>query len=435
MRNVFNLYGTPTTYFDGGYDLVVGAGSVQGAKIAYEASINSCGNRTVADIDATLTVDWLTGAEMHIELTIDNPGASAYNGYVRVFVVEHVASLPSWKDGFNDPYTFAFLDFAVNEPLTIGAGGNWQRVLDWDGAQHNDGHGNTFDFIWPDNTMVIAAVYDGTPHQKYSYPPYTNPFDAYYLDECVAVTPIGYYADLEIVDFTAPAQADSGQNVYGQVDLTLGNYGDNESGDFYVGVYISDDDEITTSDSLLTDGRVYVPNVTQGGTYNVVFPTTLAIPTGLDMGFYYIGVIVDEDEEVHELDETNNTIAQQIKIGDPPVPDIKISGDDGPLTIPSSQSINMTIALQPASMNGVVQDWWIVAFKDGGGTYSWVYNLPYHWKVGLQKAHRGPLFNLNTYSIHQGYIPVGTWMIEFAVDDPNYFYERTYMDFIEVTSY
>ncbi len=434
MRNVFNLYGTPTTYFDGGYDLVVGAGSVSGAKAAYEASINLCGNRPVADLDATLTVDWLTGAAMHIELTIDNLDASAYDGYVRVFIVEHEATQSGWKDGFGDPYTMAFLDFAINEPIAIGASGTWQQILDWDGALHNDGYGHTFDYIWPDNIMVIAAVYEGTPHLKYSYPPNINPFDAFYLDEMVAVTPIGYYADLEIDTFTAPSQVDPGDNVYGQVDLVLGNDGDNESGDFYTGLYISTDDTITTGDTPLIDGRVYVPNVAMGGTYTVTFPSTLAIPTGLDMGFYYIGVVVDEDEEVHEKDETNNTIAQLIKIGDPPVPDIKINGDDGPITLPSWYSINMTISLQPASLNGVIQDWWIVAYKGGGGVYSWVYSLPWHWTSGLQKAHRGPLFALNNYSIRNGTIPAGTWTIEFAVDEPNYFYEKTYMDFIEVTS-
>ncbi len=243
------------------------------------------------------------------------------------------------------------------------------------------------------------------------------------------------YPDIEINTFTAPAQADPGENVSGQISLNIGNDGDSDAADFYCGVYISTDATITKSDDLLIDGREWVANVPMGGNYDVTWASTISIPTGLVMGNYYIGVLVDEDNTVYELDEGNNSISYPIKIGDPPVPDIKIDGDDGPISIPASQVIDMTISLQPGALNGVTQDWWIVAYKDGGGVFSWVYNLPYHWTSGLQKAHRGALFALNNYNLRHGTIPAGTWMIEFAVDDPNYFYEKTYLDTIEVDVY
>jgi len=240
------------------------------------------------------------------------------------------------------------------------------------------------------------------------------------------------YPDIEINSFVAPAQADPGENVSGQISLQLGNDGDTDAADFYCGLYLSEDATITKTDEPLVDGREWVANVPMGGSYDVPWASTLAIPSDLTMGYYYIGVLVDEDDDVYELDEGNNSMAYQIKIGDPPVPDIKIDGDDGPIQITPSQVIDMTISLNPGALNGVTQDWWIVAYKDGGGVYSWVYNLPYHWTSGLQKAHRGPLFALTDYNLRHGTIPAGGWTIEFAVDDPNYFYEKTYIDSIEV---
>ena len=221
----------------------------------------------------------------------------------------------------------------------------------------------------------------------------------------------------------------------GQISLIIGNGGDGDGTDFYAGVYISTDAVITKSDDRLIDGREWVANVPTNGTYDVPWAATLAIPSGLVMGEYFIGVLVDEDNTVYELDEGNNSMSYPIKIGDPPVPDIKIDGDDGPILIPSSQVIDMTIALQPGALNGVTQDWWIVAYKDGGGVFSWVYTIPWHWTSGLHKAHRGPLFTLNNYNIRHGTIPAGTWTIEFGVDDPNYFYEKTYIDSIVVSAY
>ena len=244
-----------------------------------------------------------------------------------------------------------------------------------------------------------------------------------------------YYPDLNVDNFAAPTEVEPGDNVSALIDLTISNKGEIDATNFNVGVYVSEDDNITTGDDLLVDGEVLISSVQVGQTYDVTFNAGMCIPSDIVMGQYYIGVILDSHRDIDELDEDNNTAALPIKIGDPPVPDIKIDGDDGPLTIPSTQVIDMTISLLPGSLNGITQDWWIVAYKDGGGVFSWVYNTPGHWTSGLWKAHRGPLFALNDYNIRHGTIPAGTWTIEFAVDEPNYFFEKTYMDEIVVTVY
>lgn len=318
----YNLYGYPTVYFDGGYRVVVGAGSVPQAKSNYINAINQCSNRAVPDIEATLNVDWVEDPEMDITVSVQNneptqpvdnedpyfqtlsgtwksiahenahdgttrynapgsgedqagwridtfiePGtyevyvwkfehalmhlmssntpyrvkdkngmsdwiyvdqstagnewislgtfefdnstiqgvlitdaadgyviadaiklAKHYEGHIRVFVNEIESSM-GWNDSWGVPYTYPFLDYAFNQSISVPAGETWQSSMTWNGNDYNDGHGHTFGDITQDNTIVMAAVYNDEWHQGYSYPPRTNPFDAYYVDEAVAATP------------------------------------------------------------------------------------------------------------------------------------------------------------------------------------------------------------------------------------------------------
>jgi len=90
--NQLGLTGYPTVFWDGDYTKNVGAGSVPGAMAAYNASIDSCAARTVADIDVTIDVTWLGSATMSITVTVDNNGGSTYNGYLRCYVTEIASS-------------------------------------------------------------------------------------------------------------------------------------------------------------------------------------------------------------------------------------------------------------------------------------------------------------------------------------------------------
>jgi hypothetical protein len=172
----FNLAGYPTVWWDGGYKVNVGAGSVPSAKSAYKSSINSCLNRDVYDIDIDLSVTWIGSTVINVDVTVDNNEASTYNGYIRVYITEIESSM-GWLDTSGKKYTFAFLDYAFNESLTISAGGSWTDSMTWNGAS------NGFPTVTEGNLMVIAAVSNDEVHQGYSYPPNQNPFDAYYVDE------------------------------------------------------------------------------------------------------------------------------------------------------------------------------------------------------------------------------------------------------------
>lgn len=118
-----------------------------------------------------------------------------------------------------------------------------------------------------------------------------------------------------------------------------------------------------------------------------------------------------------------------------PVPDIKINGQDGPLTIFSSQTVDLTISLLAAGQQGVAHDWWIGGMWNSSLLYCWTY--PGNWiscTVPV-RAYGGPLVDLNDYLITQGKIPAGSWNFTFAVDALNNTFEGTYIDTIAITSY
>jgi len=171
----------PTVFFDGGFKKNMGASSAEGAQIAYNTSINLCGNRTVSDIDLSLDIKWLgpgnpypvdsatnqeldvclswTNAEMNIEVTIDNNEGGSYNGRLRTYVTEVVSSM-DWYDSGGKLYTFPFLQYAFNEDISIETFGTWQDDIDWDGNDYDNGYGDNYGGITQDNIMVIAAVFD-----------------------------------------------------------------------------------------------------------------------------------------------------------------------------------------------------------------------------------------------------------------------------------
>jgi hypothetical protein len=177
--NEYNLYGFPTAYFDGGYRVDVGAYTNYSQQQSwYEATISQCGNRAVPNIDVTVTADWVGDATLAIDATVLNNEATQYDGHIRVYVTENESSM-GWHDTAGDPYTFAFLDYAFNQDISIAPGGTWTGSVTWDGHNYNDGHGNDFGKITPNNITVIAGVFNSQWHQGYSNPPYGNPFDAY----------------------------------------------------------------------------------------------------------------------------------------------------------------------------------------------------------------------------------------------------------------
>jgi len=127
----------------------------------------------------------------------------------------------------------------------------------------------------------------------------------------------------------------------------------------------------------------------------------------------------------------NPNLSMKIDEGAPVVADIKIDGNDGPLSVPSTQTITLTVSLDPGDQAGVRHDWWIHATRTN--TFWWTF--PGVWRPNVARAYVGPLSQVNDYVIAQTAIPQGQWTITFAVDEEDNTYQGTHSDSIEVDSY
>jgi PKD repeat protein len=175
MQNHYNLYYVPSNYFDGGAEFTSGSSGLTGL-------LDDAGSREVYDIDAEITkCYWLDTAEIEIEVEITNNEASTYDGDIRVYVIEKTSTL--WNDNNGNPYYHAFLDFAMDETISISSGSTHHASTTWDGSSSYPG-------LTYDNCQVILAVFNDEPHDGYSNPPSGAPFTAYYVDETTATDPI-----------------------------------------------------------------------------------------------------------------------------------------------------------------------------------------------------------------------------------------------------
>jgi uncharacterized repeat protein (TIGR02543 family) len=122
--------------------------------------------------------------------------------------------------------------------------------------------------------------------------------------------------DYLINSFGAPSSADAGDTIGGLVSVDVQNQGagDLYEGDISVGVYLSSDSMISTSDILLWKGRSSIQALGAGGSTNVTIDPDLQIPTTLSTGEYFIGVLVDEYDVISEQDEANNYSSHTISI-------------------------------------------------------------------------------------------------------------------------
>lgn len=97
------------------------------------------------------------------------------------------------------------------------------------------------------------------------------------------------------------------------------------------------------------------------------------------------------------------------------IPDIKVNGSDGPVTVQEGEEINVTVALDPGSHMGENADWWVYADSPSGMYY--YDHLEFSWKPGSAVTHQGPLFELvPVVVLNTNILPIGTYNIFFKVD-------------------
>lgn len=150
--NSYGFSSTPTSIFDGDYQRIVGDNLNQ-----LPGVINICGNRTVTNITANITVSWLGNATINVSIVIQNNELAEYNGHIQAFITE-ISS--RYNTSLGVPYHLGFLDFAFDENISIDAGSSYTNSTIWNGNDHADEHGDDFGDINLHNIQVTMAVYN-----------------------------------------------------------------------------------------------------------------------------------------------------------------------------------------------------------------------------------------------------------------------------------
>ena len=106
--------------------------------------------------------------------------AYPYKGLLKVYVVEPESR---WIMHDNNPYHYGFLDYAVNEEIELAYNEEYTVNTIWNPST------TPFPDVQEDNLIVIAAVFNQNVQQKYAYPPFSNPFNAHFVDAAIGARP------------------------------------------------------------------------------------------------------------------------------------------------------------------------------------------------------------------------------------------------------
>jgi len=140
--------------------------------------------------------------------------------------------------------------------------------------------------------------------------------------------------DLTMTAVSGPTTANVTQQI--TVNATVKNQGPGDAGFVYVVFYLSSDSNITTSDYPL--GGVWLNSIATGAQQNVTAAVTVPNIGG---GTYYIGAIVDPNNDVVESNESNNALAgNQINVTTLH-PDLVMTAVSGPTSANSGQTITV----------------------------------------------------------------------------------------------
>jgi len=163
----YDIYGFPTVFIDGGYEVIVGGSS---SKSKYERAIINASSRDVPDIQVTVSAKYDNKTKkLTTEVIVENNEKEIYSGRLKVYLTEIVSQ---WNGYDGKPYHYGFVDYAINKVISVDANGE-QNFSDTRSV-------SDYDY---ENLMVIAAVFNSESTDTYEYQnEEKNSFDAYYTD-------------------------------------------------------------------------------------------------------------------------------------------------------------------------------------------------------------------------------------------------------------
>ncbi len=167
LHNDHNIYGNPTVYIDGGYDVILG-GEVPESN--YAEAIRRAENRDVPKLSINIETEYDNNSDgLLTNVIVENFDDLSYKGRLKIYLTEITSR---WNNNDNVPYHYSFLDYIYNKDIEIS------------GMDKNEISPYAYDVsdLDIDNLMVVAVIFSSEEHAGFSQPPNEYPFDAYYAD-------------------------------------------------------------------------------------------------------------------------------------------------------------------------------------------------------------------------------------------------------------
>lgn len=165
LEEDYNIYGYPSVYIDGGYDLILGAKE----KSVFEESLSRAQKREVPALYFNVTAQlYENNKDTNISIEIINYEDYSYTGRLKLYLTERNSVQYYGGQGV---YHFGLIKIIYDEEINISSKEekNIEQIYDF----------SEFDV---DNLMVIGVIFNSNSIEKYSDIEKENPFDAYYAD-------------------------------------------------------------------------------------------------------------------------------------------------------------------------------------------------------------------------------------------------------------
>ena len=171
LEEDYNIYGYPTVYIDGGYEVIVGSSK---DKTFYEEKIEKASKRDVSHVELNITSEYLPEEnKVEIEVSILNFEEADYFGDFKLYLTQRISS---WQDYEGEGYHFGFVDYIINQEIEIPSEEEVIISKPFDSRNYDI-----------DNLMLIGVVFNSEKIEKFSNPSDNEkPFNAQYADVCEA---------------------------------------------------------------------------------------------------------------------------------------------------------------------------------------------------------------------------------------------------------
>lgn len=152
---------------------------------------------------------------------------------------------------------------------------------------------------------------------------------------------------------TSSSSAVMGETI--TVQYRIDNIGTDYTGSFYWKLYLSTDSSITTSDTFVDEFSV---SSISPGSYRSGYEYSVSIPTGMNSGYHYLGMIADNRGTVNELDETNNIVSSSSRIDIEEPADLVPDNPSGPTTGQAGQQVSISWRIDNAGDDSAGWFYW-----------------------------------------------------------------------------